>query len=540
MITNFKKFLTVKMAVLLGSSMVLALYIFRTAWLSDDAMITLRSVIMLFNGHGPVIEQGVRVQGFTHPLWYWTLALTSFMTREFIYTSIFLGLFFTVAAFFLASKTFMKAHSIVIFLVLILTSRSVIDYSTSGLENSLTYFLVILLLATFFDKIKVTKNKELIITLISCLMVLNRFDYIFLTLPILIATYFTHIKDKNIKFILKTGILGFLPAILWHSFSIIYYGSVFPNTANAKLNVNISTIAKVKQGVHYFVNTMKYDLGGYIVILLGGCLVVYLLWKNRSPKMLAVTASLFIYQLYILYIGGDFMAGRFYAVIIVMFAWLITTHIDQIESFEFSSLLIAMSCLVILATSISTSWVNIVRNDSGILHISDSNGVADERGFYAHFGQSLFNREQVVDKLLQERFLNLQRDFKFKLKAKKPSDGYILKYLSKSTKHIDQNHNDRVIACGGLGLVLLFSNDKATVSDPCGLVDPFFARLPYEIPEDGVWRTGHYNRPVPKGYPKTTKNLTKHQKKILHEAEVITTGKLFTSERVKLVLKGLL
>src|SRR3972149_4054050 len=44
--------------------------VIETAWISDDAFITFRSMENFLHGYGPVFNIGERVQTFTHPLWF--------------------------------------------------------------------------------------------------------------------------------------------------------------------------------------------------------------------------------------------------------------------------------------------------------------------------------------------------------------------------------------------------------------------------------------------------------------------------------------
>ena len=41
----------------------------RTAWISDDGLISLRTVLNVTHGNGLTFNVGERVQTFTHPLW---------------------------------------------------------------------------------------------------------------------------------------------------------------------------------------------------------------------------------------------------------------------------------------------------------------------------------------------------------------------------------------------------------------------------------------------------------------------------------------
>lgn len=51
----------------------------RTAWISDDAAITLRTALNFTHGYGPVFNIDERVQAYTHPLWFLLLSATSLL-----------------------------------------------------------------------------------------------------------------------------------------------------------------------------------------------------------------------------------------------------------------------------------------------------------------------------------------------------------------------------------------------------------------------------------------------------------------------------
>ncbi len=75
--------------------------IFITAWLSDDAYITFRSIDNFINGYGLTWNIGEKVQAYTHPLWMFTLSVFGFVTKEFYFTSIFLSIIISLSAFYL-------------------------------------------------------------------------------------------------------------------------------------------------------------------------------------------------------------------------------------------------------------------------------------------------------------------------------------------------------------------------------------------------------------------------------------------------------
>ena len=66
-------------AALLGLFTILLL---RTAWMCDDAYITLRTVDNFVEGYGLRWNVAERVQAFTHPLWLLLLSVPYYFTRE--------------------------------------------------------------------------------------------------------------------------------------------------------------------------------------------------------------------------------------------------------------------------------------------------------------------------------------------------------------------------------------------------------------------------------------------------------------------------
>ena len=64
------------------------LELIRTAWISDDAAITLRCVLNLLHGYGATFNIDERVQPYTHPLWFLIISALSILTRN-VYASTF-------------------------------------------------------------------------------------------------------------------------------------------------------------------------------------------------------------------------------------------------------------------------------------------------------------------------------------------------------------------------------------------------------------------------------------------------------------------
>src|SRR5579862_1051812 len=119
--------------------------LFRTAWMCDDAFITLRTIDNFVHGYGLRWNVDERVQAFTHPLWLFVLTPFYAVTREPYVTTLAVQAALAIATIWLllrhAAATANQAWFVVAVLV---SSKAFVDFSTSGLENPLTHLLIVL------------------------------------------------------------------------------------------------------------------------------------------------------------------------------------------------------------------------------------------------------------------------------------------------------------------------------------------------------------------------------------------------------------
>ncbi|MEM8863648.1 MAG: hypothetical protein AAGD96_35515, partial [Chloroflexota bacterium] len=205
----------------------LALQILFAAWLSDDAYITLRTVENAATGYGlrwNVIE---RVQVYTHPLWMFLLLGGRLLTGEVFYSSYLVSFICTlIALIILLGRLSPSRHNTLIGLLLLVTSASFIDYSTSGLENPLSHLLLITFIWLFLSSDFQKSSSLFWLSFIASLAAFNRLDTLaFYGFPVLWA-WWQHGRWQGF-FALAAGQF---PLIAWEIFSVIYYGFPFPNT----------------------------------------------------------------------------------------------------------------------------------------------------------------------------------------------------------------------------------------------------------------------------------------------------------------------
>jgi arabinofuranosyltransferase len=441
-----------------GAVVVLLGLVLRTAWVTEDAYITLRTVDNWVHGFGLRWNTDERVQGYTHPLWMLLLSAVYFVLRESFLSTVLLGLLTTTAALLMLVRLSRSAGHAAAVVTLLILSRSFIEFSTSGLENPLTHLLV----GAFVWQYVVREAGLRMLALTAALLALNRTDALLVALPALAEASFSDARARGLKAAAIDLALGFSPLIAWEAFSLFYYGFLVPNTAYAKLNTGLPRGELARQGVTYIVNCMVWDPPALIITGLGVATAV--LQRRRRDVLLAI--GVVLYLLYIVYIGGDFMLGRFMTLPLFLAVCLVAaSHLPLEEP--------ARAAVVVLPFFMLFWHHNAVeRYAAGDIGHS---GVADERAFYRDTsGLMMFSRNR---NLPSHVWVAMGRE----LKAK--------------------NEQGRVF--DNIGFFGFYAGPTIHIIDQLALTEPLLARLPATF--SASWRVGHYSRTVPVGYVETTK-----------------------------------
>jgi arabinofuranosyltransferase len=351
-----------------------AIILYGNAWISDDSMITMRTVDNFINGRRLTWNPGERVQAYTHPLWMFLNSFFYYIFRNPFITLYFLSFVFSIANFSLiGQKLADKKGKIFVIFALIISSKSLIDFSTSGLANPLFFLLVAVFMLVFF---KDQYPKKIIhISLIYSFILLIRIDLGLLLLPPLIVVYWPLSFREKIK-----NAFWFFPIVIWELFSIFYYGFPFPNTAYAKINTSVSLANKLMGGYRYFEFSFISD--PITLITIG--LVIILVIMFRKKKMYSFVIGIILYLLYVIRIGGDFMGGRFFSVLFLIASILIFKMIEfksWNKSILISSVLIIYSVIMPLSP-IRFAYATLIKPGSEIPSIESHHEIADEKIFY--------------------------------------------------------------------------------------------------------------------------------------------------------------
>jgi arabinofuranosyltransferase len=473
---------------------IIFILLIRTAWVADDAFLTMRTVDNFVNGYGLRWNILERVQIYTHPMWMFMLAGAYYFVRDPFLVFYGLTILLSMITIYIFGMKFTTSPAkVVMGFSILIFSKAFIDYSTSGLENPLTHLLVIIFLFIFLEEGHQLKTAFWLF-FIASLVAFNRMDTFLILLPALALILY---ENRSLKMLVYAG-LGFLPFILWELFSLLYYGFPFPNTAYAKLGTGISSILLMQQGLRYAVDSIQRDPVTIFVIGLG----VLLALKSRSVKNILIAIGIILYFIYVIKIGGDFMSGRYFSALLLAATVLILKTI--VSDFSKNNLLI-LSLIVVLGLSASNPDLrNPLPSDANIRKF----GITDERRVYFR-AMGLINLDW---------------------KTRQPDHIWVQQGLEHKAK-------GRLLSIGPAnGLFAFYAGPNLHIVDTHGLGDPLLARLPTFNTSNFI--IGHFFRAVPEGYWKYKRSFGNQIKdKNLHEyyqklSILIHNENLFSKERL--------
>lgn len=476
--------------------------LYRTAWVCDDACISMRTVDNFTRGLGLTWNDGERVQAYTHPLWMFLVSAVYYFSHDLYLTLIVISVVISMMALCVAVWGVAGSPAVALAGVVVLTfSRAFTDFSTSGLENPLTHLLLAVFMVIYLRR-QWTPRVLFLLTLTASLIALNRMDLVLLVGP---AVAYVWLSQRNLK-ATTALILGGLPVALWMLFSLTYYGFPFPNTAYAKLGAGVVPGAMIRQSLNYFSHTLTKD--PITLLVIGAGIVWPVLARNGRYAVLSLGMALYV--VYIARIGGDFMGNRFFVAplfLAVLVLMRMAARADRICLAPAAAALVLISCCVphipvFSDENFGSKWENPISRY----------GICNERQYYYH----------------GTGFLH------WKPGRLMPCDGWaesIVKYAM-----LDR---PLVRVYGMIGFQGYFGGPKVILVDQLALSDPFLSRMPAMAAQ--MLRIGHLERYIPEGYLETLlagenllkdKNLAAYYDKI----RLITRGPLFTRERWKAIV----
>jgi arabinofuranosyltransferase len=435
---------------------VFAWLVIRDAWLCDDAFITLRVVDNFYNGYGLRWNVVERVQVFTHPLWCLTLLVVTGVFGNLALTTLWFSMFVSIAAFALIVPRPGRRNSDLVLLALMIpASKAVVQYSTSGLEGPLSFLLLALFVLACAGLEPAWSRWDRWVPLLAAAIVLTRQDLLLVVAPLCVAW----LVRKGIRRAAVPLLAGAGAVAVWEAFTLVYYGSLVPNTALAKLNTGMAFLEKAAQGFRYLGDFVVRDPSGFLVLAL--CLIL-LVAARRDLQARAVAAGISLYVLYIVSIGGDFMSGRFFTAPIFL------AVAETMRTVGRRSRLPAMAISGIGMTSVLLVAVHLFGFNGFSSEVISRDGIADERKFYA----PALSLGALLDGRAIER-VGWVHDAK-EWRDKGPSG----------------------LITDTVGLSGFYGGPDVHILDVVALSDPLLRRLPAKSDS----RVGHFERRLPAGY----------------------------------------
>lgn len=486
-------------------------FVLARAWVAEDAYITFRVVENFWNGYGLRWNIHERVQVYTHPLWLLLQLPLYAIAHNVFLASIALSAACIATALWFTQRTAARVPLVTIgcFLLPLLLSASFMDYTISGLENALSY----LLLAVFGYVVLIQHRHPrfwLFFSLTIALALLNRLDMLLLYAPA--AIYILYTQRQRVAW--RQVALGLSPLLAWFAFSLFYYGFIFPNTKYAKLDTGLALSRYVEQGLDYARHLLVRDAAGALILAIPLAIMlkpawfrrVALPWPHAVPLL---AAGIYAYCAYVVYIGGDYMAGRFWALPIFACVWLAFVSCSLKRRTY-------MTCCGI--TVIACAWaaphflIDIrERCDECVL---PKDRIIDAR--------RIFHKNRLVAKW-RPLTLRSEGEYPFARQGRE---------LAKKTSPVIQSSYF-------IGMVGYHAGPKAIIIDELGLADPLLARLP--VNDQRTFYIGHFQRTLPPGYIEVLR--TRDMRAMLppldryyEKLQWITSGDLFSPERLKTIV----
>ena len=487
-----------------GASLLVFTYVFlANSWIGDDAFITFRVVDNFVHGYGLTFNPDERVQAYTHPLWMLLLSAAYVATSELFYTTLAISYLLCVAALGIIVESLNSLWRSVLCVGLLLSSKAFVDYTSSGLEYPLSFVLLAAFYARFFrwpQTAPITPRELITFGGLASLAFLNRSDSILLYLGPLAYLAWRAWPLHRLRLAVYFAI-AFAPAAVWLLFSLVYYGFPFPNTYYAKVAIGIPRAVQLRQGLAYVANSINYDPFTLGLIVLAATMAVRL---RRLPDVAAAVSAL-LYVLFTVWVGGDFMSGRFFAMPLLIGAFIFVRVVPgRPAAAVLGAALVAYNVIAPLAP------IKTRASYDGAWPWRQQNGIKDERGHY----------HQITNVLFYAPFRTL------------PDHQWFREGIS------FRNSPDKVSVQGSIGFFGFNAGPAKYVVDRNALSDPLLARLPVSESLYFEFFAGHYFRELPEGYLESRregKNLVVDP--LIHDyfeaLRNVTAGPIFTPARAR-------
>lgn len=511
--------------------LLVALLLFLTAWQSDDAYHAYIMARHLVEGDGFVYTVGERVNASTCPFWTLLCAAVYACCGNMYAGTLALCILCSTVAMAIVFRACRSWSALVLCTVLFVSGPCLV-FGTSGLENPLMFLLSGILCSLLFSSEKDTgRGKLFAIALTMALLAWTRMDIALMFAPACVVVYLCR-RHESVSFISSVciALCGLSPFIVWCLFSTWYYGFPFPNTAYSKLYTALPASYYFSSGLSYlFWSWVCY---GSIPLSIALAILLYCKKAAGNAVVLSLLCGILLYVLYIVDVGGDFMLGRHFSVVLYV-CMCIIVHLLR-DSDNQSYPLCGISLLALLWTSLTMfiALAFFLPESSGRMATS----IRARMGFEAAKTYNVLNSQHYGTEIAVwgAGFSSLLRPER--LQKGMWTDVFSFRLYAGDDVYATLNAAPKA-ACldSAAGNLVYQYNSKTHLIDGYGLGDALIARLPSR---DEKPRIGHIIRNVPEGYLETLisgENRIADEK--LHEyydhLKNVISGDLFSLSRLR-------
>lgn len=499
------------LAILIFTAVITAL-----AWQSDDSYHAYIMAKNLVDGNGFVYNIGQRSTASTCPLFTLVVAAGYFVIRDMFFVSLLINIVFSVLAFRILLLYFCRTkRQIISCLLVLIGSVSFVSYTTSGLENSMLFFLGACFVRIYFAHERYNAKNMFVLAILVALIAMTRMDAVLIFAPMAVYVYLSRRDGVSFGRAVLLGIAGLMPFVLWMLFSTFYYGFPFPNTAYVKLGTDISLREYLIRGVRYYMNAALCDP---IVLIVPLGVLIAAISVRKAQYIICMTGPL-LYGLYLLYIGGDFMMGRHFT---LMFFVSLFCYMD-IKNREFSDLGRGASFhkhfVGLAVAALIYGCTTDVITDQFLFGKEFGSSISDERAGYfstASLFNNLYSLVKTGDLCIQDT------------------------WNDESVRELRENGMTGGILESVPGITKYYNNDLY-LNDLYALGDPYLAHLP-AVKEEG-WRIGHMWREAPLGYMNMVRYgwdsgaiMNEDIRQYYDIIDKVTRADLFDKDRIRAVI----
>ena len=311
--------------------------------LFDDAMISMAYARNLVEGYGlNWARWGAPVEGFTHPLWTFSLVLPQLTgldlgSRPLLVQlgSLVILLLNVVAIYRLALRHFCISNPLLALLPAIATAAYFpLNYwSLVGMESGLQALLVVTGIRMALDAADDDKGGRIIaLFALAAVSILLRMDMALFAFWVIAYAFLTTRRQWRRAEWLRGVLLLCLILGMYQAFRVYYFGDWLPNTYYLKMTGGNASI-RIARGALVFLDFLEP-----VLLSVGTATLAGILTLRKRPKQALLLCVIYTYFAYSIYVGGDawewsHMTGnRFQCFVFPLVIVLLAGALDEILS----------------------------------------------------------------------------------------------------------------------------------------------------------------------------------------------------------------